>query len=97
VIPSYEEGFPRTIWEAMANSLPVVATTVGAIPRYLSHQKDAILIKPKSTTDIANAIIALIENTELRKTLIRNGMIQAENNTLEFQTKQLLTIINQLT
>ncbi len=97
VIPSYEEGFPRTIWEAMANSLPVVATTVGAIPRYLSHQKDAMLIKPKSTTDIVNAIIALIENTELRKTLIRNGMIQAENNTLEFQTKQLLAIINQLT
>jgi glycosyltransferase involved in cell wall biosynthesis len=26
VIPSYFEGFPRTIWEAMANSLPVIAT-----------------------------------------------------------------------
>ena len=32
VIASLFEGFPRTIWEAMAHSLPVVATRVGSIP-----------------------------------------------------------------
>lgn len=96
VIPSYEEGFPRTIWEAMANSVPVVATTVGGIPYYLKNKIDAILIKPRSAEDIATAINTIIENPELRQSLISNGMKQAENNTLEYQSKKLLNIITNL-
>lgn len=96
VIPSYEEGFPRTIWEAMANSLPVVATRVGAIPRYLKDGTDAIFIEPKKTEDITRAIEILIKNPLLRQTLIRNGMKQAESNTLQLQTQNLLDIIKNL-
>lgn len=96
VIPSYEEGFPRTIWEAMANSLPVIATTVGAIPKYLENNRDAILIEPKKTNDIVLAIETLVNNPLLRQTLIKNGIKQAESNTLEFQTQNLLDIIKKL-
>ena len=56
VIPSYHEGFPRTIWEAMAHSLPVVATRVGAIPYYLTDKENALLIEPKSVAAIAEGI-----------------------------------------
>lgn len=90
VIPSYEEGFPRTIWEAMANSLPVVATTVGAIPKYLKHKHDAYLIPSKSSQAIAHAIEEIIRDQKLRQTLIENGMVQAKQTTLSIQTKKLI-------
>jgi glycosyltransferase involved in cell wall biosynthesis len=95
VIPSYHEGFPRTIWEAMANSLPVIATKVGGIPAYLTHEKNAILIEPKSIQEIVLGIKKVIENKPLRKNLIENAIELAKENTLEVQTKKMIDIINE--
>lgn len=96
VIPSYHEGFPRTIWEAMANSLPVIATNVGGIPDYLSHKENALLIKPKSSSDIASHIRMLIDDKTLRIKLIKNGYQLAKNNTVNVQTKKIAVLIKQL-
>lgn len=90
IIPSYHEGFPRTIWEAMANSLPVIATTVGSIPSYLENNVNALLIEPKNTQAISDAVVRLIENCELRKNIISKGQKLAKENTLEYQTKKLI-------
>lgn len=94
IIASYHEGFPRTIWEAMANSLPVIATKVGAIPDYLTHEKNVFLIEPKQIQEIIQAVATLMANQELRKTIIRNGFVTAKENTLEFQTKKLVNILD---
>jgi glycosyltransferase involved in cell wall biosynthesis len=96
VIPSYEEGFPRTIWEAMANSLPVIATRVGGIPEYLTHKKDAYLIPPKSVKAVVEAIRTVIHSKDLRQTLIKNGMEQAKETTLPNQTKKLVAHLKSL-
>ncbi|MBP9185555.1 MAG: glycosyltransferase family 4 protein [Bacteroidia bacterium] len=90
VIPSYHEGFPRTIWEAMANSVPVIATNVGSIPYYLEHKKNAIIIEPKNSIEIANAIELIINDTELRKRLIKNAYLYSKEVTLEHQSKLLI-------
>ncbi len=87
------EGFPRTIWEAMANSCPVIATKVGSIPAYLEHEKHALLIEPKSAGAIEEAILRLINDEPLRKRLIENGFELAKENTLEIQTKKLVEIL----
>lgn len=94
LIPSYEEGFPRTIWEAMANSLPVIATNVGAIPYYLKHLENAIIIEPKSEAQIISAVSDLIQSPELRHTLIKNGMGLAKQNTLNYQANYIINLIN---
>tara|TARA_B110000467_G_scaffold163795_1_gene190760 strand:- start:4489 stop:5646 length:1158 start_codon:yes stop_codon:yes gene_type:complete len=94
VLPSYHEGFPRTIWEAMANSLPVIATTVGSIPFDLIDGQDAILINPKSILEIKMAISKIIINSDLRKRMIQNGRNKAIENTLEIQNKRLISTIN---
>lgn len=86
VLPSYHEGFPRTIWEAMANSLPVIATKVGGIPYYLEANKHAILIEPKNSIAISEAIEQLILDTNLRTQLIQNGFELVQDNTIEKQT-----------
>jgi glycosyltransferase involved in cell wall biosynthesis len=69
-IPSYHEGFPRTIWEAMANSLPVIATRVGSIPGYLS-EKTTLLIDAKNVNQLREAIEEVITNEHRRKSIIK--------------------------
>jgi len=96
VLPSYEEGFPRTIWEALANSLPVIATNVGGIPKYLTNSENVLLIEPKSVIEIENAIIKLINDSELRKNLIKNGINISKKNTLEVQSNNLIKILENL-
>lgn len=93
VIPSYHEGFPRTIWEAMANSLPVICTSVGSIPLELVNERDALLIKPKSVKEIQEAINNIMNNSKLRKSIIFNGRVKATSNTLEVQSKKLIQLI----
>lgn len=93
VIPSYHEGFPRTIWEAMANSLPVVATSVGAIPYYLSNKVHALLVEPKDFAAIAEAIKLLMETPSLRKQLIGNSIQLVRENTVSNRAKQMVTYV----
>lgn len=88
----FSEGFPRTIWEAMANSAPVIATPVGSIPHYLKHGENALLVKPE-VIDIADKIRQLAENPELRKKIIVNGLKTAEESTLEFQSAKMADTI----
>ena len=94
IIPSYHEGFPRAIWEAMANSCPVISTNVGGIPETLTNGKDCILIEPHSNKEIVNAVVLLVNNMELRKSLISNGYMFAQTNTLDVQCKNMVSIFN---
>ncbi len=93
VLPSYHEGFPRTIWEAMANSLPVIATKVGGIPFYLENHENALLIDPKNSTEIAASVKALIESPTLVLRLIDKGLKLAKENSLEIQTQLIVKTI----
>lgn len=93
VIPSYHEGFPRTIWEAMANALPVIATEVGGIPEYLIDQENALLIQPHSADEIVKSVKKLLIDIELRQKLILTGSDIAKENTLEIQSQNIVKII----
>ena len=93
IIPSFHEGFPRTIWEAMSQSTPVIATRVGGIPFLLEDKKNALLIEPKSINDIVVAVDTLIGNESLRKKIIANGFERAKMVTLEYQSSNLISLI----
>ena len=90
IIPSYHEGFPRTIWEAMASSLPVVATSVGSIPYYLNNKQDVYIIEPRDKDCIVKAIEELINDNNLRQKIIKNAYELVSDVTLEKQTKILI-------
>ncbi|MCC7532439.1 MAG: glycosyltransferase family 4 protein [Bacteroidia bacterium] len=92
-IPSYNEGFPRTIWEAMANGLPVIATKVGGIPAILKDEENSILINPKSVSEITDAISKLYYDSKLYNKIRMNGQILASTNTIEIQTKKIIDLI----
>ncbi|MDA7927772.1 glycosyltransferase family 4 protein [Akkermansiaceae bacterium] len=93
VIPSYAEGFPRTIWEAMANSLPVIATKVGSIPEFLVNKTHALLIAPQDVESLKSAILCLVNEPSLRKRLISEGSQLAMKNTLESQSEKMVELL----
>lgn len=82
------EGFPRTIWEAMASSLPVVATRVGSITDFVEGA--AKLIQPRDVKELVLAISELINNREMRQNYIREGRKLAQENTLEKRSLELI-------
>jgi len=90
-MPTKFDEFGRTLWEAMAHSLPVVSTNVGSIPVKLTNGTNAILVDPGDSKIFADAIEKVATNKELRKKLIKNGRELAEKNTLEIQSKKMIT------
>lgn len=72
-LPSYMEGFPRVIYEAMSQSLPVVCTRVGSIPARLVDRQNAMLCDAGDVAAMAEALEALISDTGLRQSMIRTN------------------------
>jgi glycosyltransferase involved in cell wall biosynthesis len=87
------EGFPRTLWEAAAHSLPIVATSVGSIPYYLDDAKQALLVPPRDPRALANALERVVNEPQLRRTMISEARKLARKNTLEVRSKELAKAI----
>ena len=66
VLPSYTEGFPNVILEAMAYAKPIIATAVGAISDMLAHSC-GILVEPKNVLELKRAILRLSRDEQLRR------------------------------
>ena len=66
VLPSLQEGFGIVFLEAMYYSLPIIATDISAIPELIQHRKNGLLVPPADSESLAEAILLLIENTQLK-------------------------------
>lgn len=64
VLPSLNEGLPMTVLEAMAASRPVIATRVGAIPSVIKDGETGLLVEPKDSAGLQNAIASLLDDPE---------------------------------
>lgn len=77
VLPSYTEGFPNAVVEAMASGCPVVASAVGAIPEMLGINTDkpcGIMVPVKNVNALKDAISELLTDFNKARILGRNGM-----------------------
>lgn len=64
ILPSYNEGLPIAILEAMAYSHPVISTPVGGIPEVIKDGVNGKLVQPGDVNGIADAIRYYIENKD---------------------------------
>ena len=73
LLPALGEGFPRVIYEAMSQGLPVIATALPTISAVLKDRDTALLIQPASPQAIARAVEELLRSAGLRQHLIKKG------------------------
>ena len=62
ILPSYNEGLPIAILEAMSYGMPIISTDVGGIPVVVKTDVNGKLIKPGDLTAIKNSLDYYIEN-----------------------------------
>ena len=88
------DNTPVSVIEAMCLGLPVVTTNVGGIPFLLENRKTALLVEAKAVKEMAEAVIELTKNHELRTTLVQNGREYVEHfdwQAVKHQWAKLLT------
>jgi glycosyltransferase involved in cell wall biosynthesis len=73
VLPSWAEGLPNAMIEAMAAGLAVVVTAVGAIPELIADRRSGLLVEAKNTDALTGALDEIIQNGELRERLAREA------------------------
>jgi glycosyltransferase involved in cell wall biosynthesis len=83
ILSSIYEGTPKVLFEAMANRLAIIATSVGGVPSATENGKSAYLVPPGSPESIRDAIVKVISDEKLRSDLIENGTRIVSENTTE--------------
>jgi len=84
ILPSYTEGLPNAILEAMACGTPVLATKVGSIPSIITNDETGYLMENNSPEQIAKDVCNILENEEIeevskRSTKFVNDKFNFEN------------------
>ena len=92
VFPSYTEGFPNVVLEAMALGKAIIASRVGAIPEMLADGC-GLLIDPKDSEALADALAQVFEDDTLRFTMGIRARIRAMDKfSIDTVFKQYMTI-----
>jgi glycosyltransferase involved in cell wall biosynthesis len=73
ILPSFAEGLPNILLEAMACGTPVLATPVGAIPDVIKDGETGFLLRSNDPAHVANLIIELISKPELLEKVSANA------------------------
>ncbi|MGF1644423.1 MAG: glycosyltransferase family 4 protein [Thiotrichales bacterium] len=72
-IPSFAEGIPVVLMEAMSMEIPCVTTRITGIPELIRDGIDGLLVAPSDSVELAQAIARLIDDTALRERLAKAG------------------------
>lgn len=76
IMPSVKEGLPYALLEAMQAGLPIITTSVGAMPEMLENEKSGLLVPPTNSKILAEAIQKLLSNHDLRENLSQRAALK---------------------
>ncbi len=96
VLPSYAEGMPISIIEAMAAGLPVIATRIGGIPELIEEEQEGWLIEAGDIQALAERIALLLDHPQLRFQAGANGQQKAQQFDLAQVIQQLGAVLRQM-
>ena len=96
ILPSYKEGLPISILEAMSYGMPIISTPVGGIPEIVSNGENGYLVEPGNKEDIYKAIMSLLNDADLRNRMGRISLSRVGEHLPEYVEKQLETLYDSL-
>ncbi|VAW74826.1 hypothetical protein MNBD_GAMMA15-1145 [hydrothermal vent metagenome] len=97
VVPTlYHEGFPRVIDEAMVCGIPVICSRLGGMKDGLD-ENEVIFISPGETSELADAMTAIMNDSELRDKLRTSSIARAEKTLRNTASEQHATFLEKLT
>ncbi len=83
ITPSISEGFPMVVGECMALSKPIIATKISGVVDMIEDEKEGLLLPPKNSQALVQAIERLYDDKTLQTTLATN----AKEKIKQFDTK----------
>ena len=90
ILPSWSEGLPNCVLEAMCSGIPVVASNAGGTPEILQNEITGLSVPSRNVEKLTQATIKMISNDQLRKKCINNAKklvfekFDVRKNALEF-------------
>ena len=96
VLPSYTEGLPNLMLEAMACGTPVLATPVGAIPDMITDGETGFIMEDNSPACIAENVMRALEHPDLER-IVENARALVEREfTYETAVERYRRILDDL-
>jgi len=96
VLPSKMESFPLSLLEASAAGVPVVCSNAGGVPEVFQDGFNAVLYPPGDDNAMAKAIICLIQDRKLAKTISVNAVETASRFTWEMAAERTLRVYEEV-
>lgn len=93
VLPSYAEGLPMCVLEAMAAGLPVISTHVGGTPEAISSEIEGLLIEPGDVDALENSIVRLLQDPDQRSKFAESARSKVQN---EFSVDKTISSLESL-
>jgi colanic acid/amylovoran biosynthesis glycosyltransferase len=77
-LPSFAEGVPVVLMEAMACGLPVVTTRITGVPELVDDGRSGMLVRPGRSDELAGALQRMLDDPEMRRRLGETGRRKVE-------------------
>jgi len=92
VLPSYREGLPLTLFEAMAAGCPIVASPVNGVPYEMKEPENGFLVKYGDNSGFAKRIIELLDSKKKRDKVSKNNIKYSKRYSWDIITEKTMKV-----